>query len=460
MHSLLEPIITVDGEQRSLPQILHRLSAGDQAGVAPITSFDYLRRHQKRAWHLFLVQTAAMIGPCESAEEWEDALLAEGGREMWELETPLGQPAFMQPPVDSVDDWDEVPTPDEAGVLSTAAGHTVKDTVIAQPSPEHWIYALVTTQTTANRKGRGNCRVIRMKSAYNDRPYVSLVPKLDWGPRFRSDVAVAREVPERGDLRFLWSLPYDEPVAFEDCHTLFVEICRRFRFHEGTLYKKAATVRMRPAKKKKGAVGDPWIPVDVTGKNLEAVSTKEAGFTYTVVQQLLANEDYKTPSLQVRSAKPMYFVAESLAGDQGGTSGFHERVVPIPAKAAKVLKDDRDLFAERSKSRLQMAAGVKKQALRPALKVLKGIDLADEDGYKKLASWESSYESAVDQVFFEDLWEAVDQDQDEAEAEWKDRVVGFARDELYRAKDTVSDTQKWKLWPQAQSMFYARIASL
>jgi hypothetical protein len=107
-----------------------------------------------------------------------------------------------------------------------------------------------------------------------------------------------------------------------------------------------------------------------------------------------------------------------------------------------------------------MAAGVKKQALRPALKVLKGIDLADEDGYKKLASWESSYESAVDQVFFEDLWEAVDQDQDEAEAEWKDRVVGFARDELYRAKDTVSDTQKWKLWPQAQSMFHARIASL
>lgn len=458
MHSLLNPIFTVDGVQQSLPDIFHRLSSTE--GVEPIESFDYLRRHQKRAWHLFLVQTAAMIGPCASAEEWEDAL-AVYGREMWELETELGQPAFMQPPVDSIKGWEIVPTPDEAGVLSTAAGHTVKDETITEPRPEHWIYALVTTQTTANRKGRGNCRVIRMNSAYNDRPYVSLVPALEWGPRFRADVAIARAAPQRGDVQFLWSLPYDEPVALEDCHTLFIEICRRFRFRDGKMYKKAATVRMRSAKKRKGAVGDPWIPIDVTGKKHKAVSTGEAGFSYTVVQKLLAGEDYKTPSLQVRSEQPMYFVAESLAGDRGGTRGFHERTVFIPAKAMKWLsKDDRDLFAERSRSRVNLAADVKKSALRPALKVLKEIDFGDSDGYKKLYMWEASYEDAVDRVFFEDLWASVDQEQEEAHEAWKARLVRFAERELTRAEDTVSDTRKWKLRPEARSLFYHKLKTI
>lgn len=462
MHSLLEPIFTVDGELQSLPQILYRLSAGDAPDVEPITSFDYLRRHQKRAWHLFLVQTAAMIGPCASAEEWKDALIANGGRAMWELETPLGQPAFMQPPVDSIDGWHEVPTPDEADVLSTTAGHTVKDEAITQPRPEHWIFAIITTQTTGWYAGGGGAwqAGVRMNKGYADRPYVSLVSGLDWTSRFRSDVAIAREAPSRGDIRFLWSLPYDEPVTLEDCHMLFVEICRRFRFHGGTLYRKGAGRRIPSAEDLLGAVGDPWIPVDVTGKKEKAVSTTAAGFTYPKVTKLLANADYKTPSLKVKSKQPMWFIAESLATDRTTTDGYHERAVFLPARATKILKNDRDLFAERSRSRLQMAASVKKQALRPALKILKGVDPADKEGYKKLASWESSYESAVDQVFFEDLWDAVDQDQDQAQAEWKDRVVGFARGELHRAKDTVSDTQKWKIWPQAQTRFYAGIADL
>jgi CRISPR system Cascade subunit CasA len=464
MHSLLDPIFTVDGSLKSLPEILHELSTGT------IGEFDYLRRYQKRAWHLFLVQTAAMIGPDDLEDwgpgQWEE-ILATYGREMWELDTEPNKPAFMQPPLDSVDsregvaeNWEEVPTPDEAGVLSTAAGHTVKDTVITEPRLEHWIYALITTQTTANRKGRGNCRVIRMKSAYNDRPYVSIVPDLDWESRFRSDVETARNAPDHGDIKFLWKIPYNEPVTLQDCHTLFIEICRRFRFHNGKLYKKADSIRMRSAKKKKGAVGDPWIPVEVTGKNKEAFSTPRSGFTYTTVQGLLAGENYETPSLQVRTEEPMYFVAETLGGAKGGTSGFHERVVHIPAKATKLLKERRDIFTERSRARIQMASNVKKDALRHALKVLKEIDLSDNEGYKKLQKWESSYESAIDRVFFEDLWESVDQDQTEAQREWKKRVVGFAEDELERAKSTVSDTRKWKLWPKAQSIFYSKVQDL
>ena len=92
--------------------------------------------------------------------------------------------------------------------------------------------------------------------------------------------------------------------------------------------------------------------------------------------------------------------------------------------------------------------------------MLKEIDLSDNEGYKKLQKWESSYESAVDRVFFEDLWESVDQDQTEAQREWKKRVVGFAEDELERAKSTVSDTRKWKLWPKAQSIFYSKVQDL
>lgn len=198
----------------------------------------------------------------------------------------------------------------------------------------------------------------------------------------------------------------------------------------------------------------------MTGKNKEAFSTPRSGFTYTAVQGLLAGENYETSSLQIRTEEPMYFVAETLGGAQGGTSGFHERVVYIPAKATKLLKERRDIFAERSRARLQMASNVKKDALRHALKVLKEIDLSDSEGYKKLQKWESSYESAVDRVFFEDLWESVDQDQTEAQREWKERVVGFAEDELERAKSTVSDTRKWKLWPKAQSIFYSKAQDL
>lgn len=458
MHSLLNPIFTVDGTLQSLPDILHRLSGTE--GVEPIESFDYLRRHQKRAWHLFLVQTAAMIGPCTSAEEWEDALAAHG-REMWELETELGQPAFMQPPVDSIDGWKTIPTPDEADVISPAAGHTIKEEAITDPLPEHWIYTLITTQTTGWYAGGGGAwqAGVRMNSGYSDRPYVSLVSDLDWRARFRSDVTTAQKVPERGDVQFLWSLPYDEPVTLQDCHTLFVEICRRFRFYEGVLYKKGAGRRIPSAESLDGVVGDPWIPVDVAGE--KSISTPSAGFTYSLVQKLLAGKNYKTPSLQIRSEQPMYFVAESLATNRTQTDGFHERTVFIPAKAMKWMnKDDRDLFAERSRSRVKLAADVKKSALRPALKVLKEIDFSDSDGYKKLYTWEASYEDAVDRVFFEDLWASVDQEQKEAHEAWKARLVRFAEHELARAEDTVSDTRKWKLRPKARSLFYHKLKTI
>lgn len=413
-----------------------------------------------------------MIGPDDlkdwEPEEWEEALAAHG-RELWELETELDEPAFMQPPVDDtdewdklIDEWDEVPTPDEADVLSTTAGHTVKDETIRQPQSEHWIYAIVTTQTTGWYAGGGGAwqAGVRMNKGYSDRPYVSLVPKLDWGSRFRADIATARRAPERGDIKFLWVLPYNEPVTLEDCHTLFVEICRRFRFYKGSLYRKGAPRRIPSAEDRLGVVDDPWIPINVTGKKPKAFSTRDAGFTYPWVQKLLAGEDYKTPSLQIRQETPHYFVAESLATDRTMTAGFHSRTVYIPAKATKLLKERRDIFAQRSQFRLQMAADVKKKALRPALKILKEVSSDDKEGYKRLQKWESSYEASVDQVFFEDLWESVDQGQSEAQAKWKDRVTGFARRELERAKDTVSDTRKWKLWPEAKSKFDYEIRSL
>jgi CRISPR system Cascade subunit CasA len=466
MHSLLDPIFTVDGSLKSLPAILHELSTGT------VVSFDHLRRHQKRAWHSFLVQTAAMIGPDDlrdwGPEQWEETL-ASHGRAMWRLESEYDSPAFMQPPVsdansrkDITDNWSEVPTPDEADVLSTTAGHTLKDETIRQPRPEHWIFAIVTTQTTGWYAGGGGAwqAGVRMNKGYSDRPYVSLVSDLDWGSLFRSDVGTAREMPERGDIKFLWKLPYHKTVTLEDCHTLFVEICRRFRFYEGKLYREGAARRIPSAEDRLGAVDDPWIPIDVTGKKPNAFSTRAAGYTYPWVQKLLAGENYKTPSLEIRSEEPQYFIAESLATDRTMTAGFHSRAVHIPADAIKVLKDRRDKFASRSKARVQVASDVKEKALRHALKVLKEIDLSDNEGYKKLQKWESSYESAVDRVFFEDLWESVDQDQTEAQREWKKRVVGFAEDELERAKSTVSDTRKWKLWPKAQSIFYSKVQDL
>ena len=334
-----------------------------------VAEFPSLRAHQRAAWHMFLVQLAALalwragqrVLPRQSSA-WAGMLRGlvpdYPGDAPWRLvayEPDL--PAFLQPPEPGGLSWTEIETPDALDVLITARNHDVKQAANRQATPEDWIIALVSLQTMSGYSGNGKNGIARMNGGFASRPLVGLAPargagdlSLDPSAWWARDVRrlleqrAAGEGAERGTVggpAILWCLDWPEgdqlnPASLDPW---FIEVCRRVRLVEedGKFLAFSSTSRSAriDAKRLKGDLGDPWTPVH--NKERKSLTVGEGPLDYPKLCELLYSGDWTLPILTRRGedeqGRDMVLVAEALSRGPGKTHGLKSRIVPMPAAA-------------------------------------------------------------------------------------------------------------------------------
>ena len=253
MNLLTKPLISSSTAQRlSLPGLLAAMACGE------VTGFPALRPHQRPAWHMFLVQLAALAlwtakreDLPHDAAEWTDLLRALTPNHVddcpWRLVVEDDvHPAFLQPPAPAGLKWSPVQTPDALDLLITARNHDIKQSVARHVELEDWLFALVSSQTSAGYDGAGNYGIARMNGGSSSRPMMGLVPAQDGNYRinpsrwWRRDVerllherraGNGSEFGSEGGPALLWCLDWPESSQL-DLRTLdpwFIEVCRRVR---------------------------------------------------------------------------------------------------------------------------------------------------------------------------------------------------------------------------------------
>jgi CRISPR system Cascade subunit CasA len=498
-YSLLtDDIITIrdtDGDRHTttLPDVFAQLVEGD------IASFEALQAHQKQAWYGFLTQLGAMTVAREndgdlpsSADQWREHLLALSDGEQaawWMVVEDTSKPGFFQPPVPegSLDEAGyslDIETPDDLGMLVTSKNHDVKMHRIRRPNIEHWMYALLTLQTLEGFLGRGNYGIARMNGGFGNRPLVGVTPDLSWGTRFTRDVQVLiGQRPELVADRFaddgialLWTEPWDgakdSRIPLSACDPYFVEICRRLRFREnddGELEcwrNNTKDYRIDNVRDLNGLIDDPWTPVDVSDQ--KALTVSGQGFDYQLLQQIWLGGDDDTyeppPALEFRDSEADggHLIAASLVRGQGKTEGLHRRRIPIPNDVAGLLFGDesrREKLGRRAERRVDRTGRVQKKVLAPALISLleAGQDRGTE--YGDVTHWLDHFDSAVDDLFFDELWHSVEQEMSDREAKvaWQETLFDLAHDELERAIETCPfpDIMRYRAISEGESRFWS-----
>lgn len=470
-HNLLvDRVLPVNrDEYLSLPEVLASLTQGDQ-----IESFPGLQPHQWPAWYQFLVQVAA-LSTLDRPEEWRAYNPADWQAALRRL-TPdhpsdepwclvvedLEKPALLQPPVPegTLNDFEgplRSPADSSLDLLVTTRHHDLKADRGAEPGLYHWMYSLVTLQTQAGFDGRQNYGIVRMNGGFASRPLVGIATGRGWGERFRRDLGVLirkhaelASKHERGNrIALAWMESWDGEgqLALKDCSPYVIEVARRVRLvqadHGLAAYRRGTqNARLSPKSDVfKGNVGDPWIPINSeTGVALNVGAT---GFTYDRTRQLLLEDGFEGSLCQQAQpedgkAEHLWLCCAALARGQGGTEGFHERWVPIPARVRTRLLDPagKTSLGELARERVARAGNVWKSALFPALQaLLKGG--GGNTGSKPLAMperWRWTYESGIDARYFPQLWADFDLDSTAQRVNWGEVLQELARSILRHAE--------------------------
>lgn len=463
-HKLLSVVVDAgEEERRTLPEVLERLGGGRDL------EFTALRAHQQHAWHAFLVQVGALVAHRRGerrldlgADAWREGLLelaGEAGEDAWSLVVEdLGRPAFLQNPVpeetlEVFSPKKAIGAPDFLDVVITSRNHDVKQGLIHRPRPEHWIYALVSVQTMEGYSGKFNYGIARMNGGYGSRPCVGAATSVRWTDRFRRDVAVWLDgraeltrlygYPDRGGAALLWTLPWDGAGSYplRSCDPFFIEVCRRIRLTQGEHGEVLARVagsagRFLDADLAHGDTGDPWTPLKEEADGTAALSVAGSGFSYRLMSHLLLGGPYRrSRALELRAEdgpRPVV-IAQALSRGQGKTDGYHERLVPIPERAAARFGDPeaRSSLAKRAQARIERTRVAENSVLRPALcALLQGgkeqLDLRDKRAHR----WIDRMDDEVDRLFFDDLWANVELEEEDARRSWDRRLYGLAQNQL------------------------------
>ena len=478
MYNLLtEPLIrykTIPGDVVAaiLPQVYAALVADD------VASFPALRPHQRHAWHAFLVQLGAMAlhraGKDGSdlptdAGEW-DAMIRDltpdwPDDEPWQLVVEdITQPAFMQPPASSKDKEGDfksaVVTPDELDILVTSKNHDLKAAMAAESSPDDWVFALVSLQTMEGYGGARNYGISRMPSGYGNRSAFSLTPSPNPSIHFRHDIKTSLkqrdlllneyDFSDTG-ISVVWTIPWDgrkaEKLAITDLDPFYIEVCRRVRLYAkaGAISSVRANSDDRRITDYKGLMGDLWMPV---GNNSNPRGTPPAflgprRFNYDRVAQGLTSPDWKRPSLLDSSniSGDSYLFARGMVRGEGGTNGYHERIVPLRQRTLQVFGTPQgpSLLGDLSRERIDQAAIVQR-ALRYGIAVFAsgGSDEGtSEEQRSRARPWADKLNVIIDETFFRDLQDELEEDQEEEKErkrrEWASQIVSEAEELLEEA---------------------------
>lgn len=499
MNLLTHRVISASNAQSmSLPGLLAAMARGE------VTGFPALRPHQRPAWHMFLVQLAALAlwgakaeELPDEAEEWGDLLRGltrnhpDDGP--WYLVVEdHSKPAFLQPPAPEGLRWSPVPTPDALDLLITARNHDLKQSVARDVEPEDWLFALVSLQTSAGYDGSGNYGIARMNGGSSSRPMLGLVPvqektyRLDPSKWWRRDVE--RLLHERragngaefgceGGLALLWCRDWPEGSQV-DLRTLdpwFIEVCRRVRLvgsgQRLSAVKAVSKAARIDAKMYRGHVGDPWAPVHIDdGKSL---TLGGGDFHYKKLAELLFEGKWKLPLLATpgtnETVASSLLVAEALSRGNSKTEGFKSRIIPMPDSAVRLFRTD--VAGRISQVQLDEIKAFD-EGLRNALALLAGRgdwEQVRKDQYARSRSARERFDRVADRLFFPYLWQRIQAAaSDDVDAEERTRrefqraLFDAANAELEAAMSSVpcATLQRPKAEARARRAFLSRVWKL
>ncbi len=515
MHNILtDQLIRMDTRDRGrisapLPDVYAALM------VDEVDAFPALRPHQRHAWHAFLVQLGAMAlrragasEPPADSKAW--AALIRGltpdypDDEPWHLVIDdITKPAFMQPPASAADKRpaykNKVESPDELDMLVTPRNHDLKSAVASSPGIDDWLFALLTVQTMDGYKGNRNYGISRMPSGYGNRPSFSITPSTRMGIHAKRDMLALlehrqallkdyQEYPkDDSGICLIWTVEWDgtkaEPLSPKQLDPFYIEVCRRVRLESvsGKLRAIRANSEDRRCVDVKGMTGDPWAP---TGKSRNNTGTPPAflgpreKFGYERVVDGVFSPDWTRPYL-LRPARfdsgyemEMQLVARGMIRGEGGTEGYHERIIPFRHKAALVFgrSDSHCELGDIARERIVQIGRIK-NILRRAVATFSARSesgIRNED-WSRADPWRDKLDEVVNAEFFERLqveYEANEQvERQRIRNDWlmngEDGVLDHAREILRDAQDSLPcpAIQRYRTRVCSDNVFESRIRS-
>ena len=507
-HSLLsEGVFHVTGADGtvaclSLPQVLARLSAGEDL------AFNSLRPHQRPAWHAFLVQLAYLALEAEdepraptTPQAWAERLRAltpghDDDAPWCLINADWQRPAFLQSPcsVGRVADFKRAAdSAQDIDVLVTARHHDEKTgkLSLSEHALDGLVYALVTLQGWAAFLGAGNYNTMRMNGGFSSRPQF----RLAYGPRgtgaeFLRDVVALldarEEIYDRAQElqigtgiqpphKLLWLQAWDTgSLPLQHVHPLCLEVCRRVRLvqeHGQLLLRRAASDAMRvAAKEQRGNVLDPWVPI-MAEDPPKALTAQAHTLGYRSLQGLLFDASKarlpllaKPSERERRTNQPGTLIAQVLVSGDGRTDGLLMRELPMPAPVLTRLVSDQAALAQRSQQFVALASLASGKSYRSAL--LQFVDGSDDvdrknrDFTRVVEPWVGRYEQAVDEAFFSMLFDTIEHDQDDTQAQrrWVHWLEVAAHKHLRLAVDALPTRDGSRLFAQARAESFLRLS--
>ena len=533
LNILTEPVIRMDTtagpRTEPLPGVYAYLMADK------VNAFPALRPHQRHAWHAFLVQLGAMAmhragvsEPPADAAAW--AGLIRGLTPDWPDDEPwqlvvddITKPAFMQPPAGSAAAAEEYGTKstkrrkqtvrvtdedkiirhaDALDLLVTSKNHDLKSALASDAGADDWIFALVSLQTMEGYGGRFNYGISRMPSGYGNRPAFSLTASIRPGAHARRDMTALLERRQAildkypmvaSGIGLAWLLPWDGTKAegwnIDRMEPLYIEICRRVRMRHtnGKLIALRANSDKRRIFDTKGLTGDPWAPESKTrnpkGTPPAFLGPRKLGYE-RIVDGLFSPDWEKPQLLTVTGADrtdggTMQLVARGMVRGEGGTEGYHERIIPLKPKTMQVFgrgggtKELEDIARERIAN-----VGNVQSILRHALAIFAThaddgrttsvlrARAEDNPTRKKVDEWVGRFNEIVDVRFFEDLQTEFEAEQTERELtrnRWlrngENGVIDHASKMLQSAVAALPcpETRRYKARVRAESIFWGSL---
>ena len=339
-------------------------------------------------------------------------------------------------------------------MLGTARNHDVKSVVASLENPDDWVFSLVALQTMEGYGGSKNYGVSRMPSGYGNRSAFSLTPSARPGAHFEHDLtallnnrqSLLDEYPVTDSgIALLWVVPWDgtraESKPLSEMEPYYIEICRRIRltWWGGNLAAARANADARRIVDAKGLTGDPWMPVsnNTNPKGTPPAFLTQRRFGYERVVDGLFSADWRQPLLlsPVSSGQDsggdMELVARGMVRGEGGTAGYHEKVIPLRHRTLQVFgrPGGREELGDLARKRIERIANVE-GILRHAISVFaaggKTTEMADEHRARAIR-WANKLDEVVDADFFEDLQAEVNaDDRDHVHNQWLRKLVDSA----------------------------------
>ena len=457
----------------------------------------HVRPHQRHPVHSTLCQigavamvNAGLTVPLDNPEGWRDILsyLTEQeypGEEPWHLVVPsITDAAFLQPPASSKDKIKEykkvLATPDTMDITVGSKRHDVKDGTMSRARPEHWLYALITSQTAGGVEGKEIYGVSRMNKGLGSRHGFSVTPDTRWDAHVTRDMKLLAERyrGENVESHLLWTRKWDgtkkEALDPQDLHpsALYVEAGRRIRLVGGTggisHALRAGTKGTRiEIEETLGRTEDPWTLTEPQ----KSVTVSENGFGFREISRYLEPEKYILPELAVpreSDGSTVMLVARTIVRGQGMTHGYHEREIPLTGYVTRILRtpDGRRILAKEVTERTNLVAEVS-SILRHAVKTYlqNGIsnDEARREHEKIINRYGHRLQQEVDPSFWKELQDGLESENPElAQAEWVHRSLApRARRILESAQSTgmCNLQDRFKARARSEDVFSGRIST-